>query len=128
MPGREMGAGGQGPGAGVVSHFRDLRVTCVYRIPAEFPAGERFGVIIQIRRAAVSIPSNIAEGHSRESTREYFHHLSIAQGSLAEIETQFEIAVRLGNLTADTLAPVLQNASSLGRQLFALRNALRGRL
>ena len=140
MPGEMAGAGSRGPGAGntpaAVSHFRDLRVwqqamdlvECVYRTSAQFPSGERFGLVSQIRRAAVSIPSNIAEGHTRESTREYLQYISIAQGSLAELETQLEIAARLGYLEHDELAPFLKSIASLGRQLYALRNALKDRI
>jgi four helix bundle protein len=129
------GAGGQGPGAGVVSHFRDLRVwqqgmdlvESVYRATTAFPGDERYALVNQIRRAATSIPANIAEGHTRESTREYLQHLSIAQASLAELETELEIAKRLHYISADQLGPFLKTIASLGRQLYALRNALRER-
>jgi len=77
-----------------------------------------------MQRAAVSVPSNIAEGHARESTKEYLQHLSIAQASLAELETQLEIARRLHYVSNDELTNLLTRISSLGRQLFALRNAL----
>src|SRR6266478_3994026 len=86
-----------------VSHFRGLRVwqgamdlvEAVYRLSEAFPKTEIYGLTAQVRRAAVSVPSNIAEGHTRASTKEYLNHLSIAQASLAEIETQLEIAQRL---------------------------------
>src|SRR5215467_12987129 len=92
-----------------VSHFRELHVRqrgmelveSVYRISAGFPKAELYGLTGQIRRAAVSIPSNIAEGHTRASTKEYLNHLSIAQASLAELETQLEIAVRLRLVGSD---------------------------
>ena len=67
----------------------------VYRITGEFPDSERFGLTMQLRRAAVSVPSNIAEGAARRSRAEYLRFLSIARGSLAEIDTQLEIARRL---------------------------------
>jgi len=86
-----------------------------------------YGLKAQIRRAAVSIPSNIAEGHTRASTREYLNHLSIAQGSLAEVETQLELAVRLQYLSREKLQPILAAIHALGRQLYALRNALEKR-
>jgi four helix bundle protein len=99
----------------------------VYRVSACFPRTELYGLTGQVRRAAISVPSNIAEGHTRASTREYLNHVSIAQGSLAEMETQLEIAMRLGYLRSDELSPVLEQASSIGKQLYALRDALAGR-
>lgn len=96
----------------------------VYRMTRDFPASEIYGLRSQIQRAAVSIPSNIAEGHAREHLKEYLNHLSIAQGSLAELETQMEIAARLGYISSDKLKTALQQTVSLGKQLYALRNAL----
>ena len=64
----------------------------VYRLTATFPSEERFGLTAQLRRAAVSVPSNIAEGSVRRSRKQFCHYLEIALGSLAEIETQLEIA------------------------------------
>jgi len=116
----------------MIAGFRDLRVwqaaidlvAQVYADTATFPREEVFGLAGQMRRAAVSIPSNIAEGHTREHTREYLHHVSIAQGSLAELQTQVVIASRLGYLSADADALLSENMASLARQLYALRNAL----
>jgi len=96
----------------------------VYRVSAGFPKGELYGMVSQIRRAAVSIPSNIAEGHSRASTGEYLHHISIAQGSLAELQTQLEISVWLTFVPPEEVRPMLDAAATLMRQLHALRNAL----
>jgi len=115
-----------------VSHFRDLHVwqrgmnlvEAVYRLSASFPKSELYGLTEQIRRAAVSIPSNLAEGHSRESTKEYLNFVSMAQGSLAEVETQLEIALRLRYASSADVAPLLEEAKVLGKQLYALRNAL----
>ncbi|MEP6741679.1 MAG: four helix bundle protein [bacterium] len=116
----------------MVNSFRDLRVwqaemelvESVYQLTQEFPNHEIYGLTSQIRRAVVSIPSNIAEGHTRESTKEYLHHLSIAQASLAEIQTQIEIAMRLKYISPERFDEVRERCVSLSKQLFALRNAL----
>ena len=102
-------------------------VESVYRVSTAFPPDESYGLKSQMRRAAVSIPSNIAEGQSRASTKEFLNHLSMAQASLAEVETQLEISVRLKYLSADRLAAVAAAIQKLGKQLHALRNALETR-
>jgi four helix bundle protein len=115
-----------------VNSFRDLRVwqggmdvvEDIYHLTASFPKHEIFGLASQMRRAAVSVPSNIAEGHTREHTKEYLHHLSMAHASLAELETQLEIARRLSYVPADRFGELLERLWSLGRQLYSLRNAL----
>ena len=112
--------------------FRELRVWQtsmdlveeVYLLTQDFPKQETYGLTSQIRRAANSVPSNIAEGHTREHIKEYLHHLSMAQASLAEVETQLEIAARLKYLRPSQLAELLPEISSLGKQLYALRNSL----
>ncbi|MBI2908088.1 MAG: four helix bundle protein [Chloroflexi bacterium] len=118
-----------------IASFRDLRVwqaamglvAEVYRLTQVLPADEVHGLTLQMRRAAVSIPSNIAEGHTREHSKEYLQHLSVAQGSLAELQTQLEIASRLGYAPPERISKVLEQTASLARQLYALRNAvLRG--
>jgi four helix bundle protein len=116
--------------------FRDLRVwqlamelvELTYRVTQSFPKHEVYGLTSQIQRAAVSVPSNLAEGHTREHTKEYLHHLSIAQASLAELETQLEIAARLNYLDREELLPILERVVSLGKQQYALRNALLRRI
>jgi four helix bundle protein len=114
-----------------IKSFRDLRVwqlamevvELVYRLTRSFPRSEVYGLASQIQRAAVSVPSNIAEGHTREHTKEYLQHLSIAQASLAELETQLEIATRF-EICFETRLPIAERVGSLGRQLYSLRNAL----
>jgi four helix bundle protein len=115
--------------------FRDLRiwqggmelVESVYRVTQSFPKQEIYGLTSQLRRAAVSIPANIAEGQSREHIKEYLNFLSIAQGSVSELETELEIAGRLGYITADTPSSLMAQLASLGRQIRALRIALASR-
>ncbi len=112
--------------------FKELRVwqaamnlvEKIYRLTQNFPKQETYGLASQMQRAAVSIPSNIAEGHTREHIKEYLHHLSIAQASLAELETQLEISGRLKYVLSDELNELLSEVSSLGRQMYALRNSL----
>ncbi len=99
-------------------------VETIYRLSAGFPRGEVYGLTSQIRRAAVSVPSNIAEGHTRASTKEYLNHISMAQASLAEVETQIEIAKRLGYAAPEDATALLETSSVLGKQLYKLRDAL----
>ena len=118
---------------GAVASYRDLDVwqramslvTICYQLAERFPRNEEFGLGAQVRRAAVSIPSNIAEGHGRSSTGAYLHHLAIAHGSLMELETQLEIAQRLGYVTAAELNEELALAGELGRMLHGLIRRLR---
>ncbi len=84
-------------------------VTEIYRITTSFPKVELYGLTAQIRRAAVSVPSNIAEGATRGSDREFIHFLSIAMGSLSELETQLIIAKNLGYLDGGVLTPSLDS-------------------
>ena len=103
-------------------------VRTVYEISKQFPADERFGLTSQIRRAAVSIPSNIAEGHQRHTTREYIRFISDAEGSLAEVSTQLRIAVDLKFCDGSAIAPILGETDEIRRMLNALRRSLNARL
>ena len=101
-------------------------VEIVYRATANFPKAEFFGLVNQIRRCAISIPSNIAEGAARNSTREWVQFLGVSCGSLSELETQLELARRLGYLEADTDA--MRQTNRVGRIVRALRSSLRGKV
>ena len=101
-------------------------VEMIYRCTEKFPRREIFGLSAQLRRSAVSIPSNIAEGAGRNSPTELFQYLGVANGSLAEVQTQLEIAVRLGYLRTGT--ECLQQASRVGRLLIGLRPSVGARL
>ncbi len=99
-------------------------VEYVYVLSKRFPKEEIYGLTSQVRRAAVSIPSNIAEGHGRNGRREFVHHLSIALGSLAEVETQVQIAPRLGYIGADELSQFQSMASESARIMVGLMHSL----
>lgn len=108
--------------------FRDLKVwqqammlvEDVYRVTAHFPVAERFGLTTQMRRAAVSIPSNIGEGRRRKRQRAYLHYLDIALGSQGEVEVQLEIALSLGFLPQKDYESVANRAAEIGRMLNGL--------
>jgi four helix bundle protein len=98
-----------------------------YRATKAFPADERYGLTAQLRRSAVSIPSNIAEGRGRRGLRGFLYHLSVANGSIMEMETQLLIAVNLGYLRDTEVQPVIQRCGEVGRLLAGLTRALRRR-
>ena len=97
-------------------------VVAVYRQTAGFPKEETYGLISQIRRAAVSIPSNIAEGAGRNSSRELLQFLGITCGSLAELDTQLELAIQLGYM--ERAAAVVEQASRVGMLVRLLRKSI----
>src|SRR5215471_15543372 len=99
-----------------------------YTLTATFPRSEVFGLTAQMRRAAVSISANVAEGHCRRETKPYRHHVSIAIGSHGELETYFELSVRLGFISRADCVRVMKECDSVGRLLSGLHRALRRRL
>jgi len=115
-----------------IESFRDLEawqaammltLEC-YRLTRLFPADERFGLVAQVRRSAVSIPSNVAEGHNRRSLSAYRNHVGIALGSQAEVDTQLEIATRLEYVTIERWNATRPLLDSVGRLLHGLHRAL----
>lgn len=102
-------------------------VVASYDVAKMLPADERFGLREQIRRSAVSVPSNIAEGYGRWFRGDFLRHLLIARGSLSELETQFHITHRVGYLARERVENELEQAWTLNRRLAALIRALRRR-
>jgi len=105
----------------------DLVIQC-YQISKTFPKAELYGLSSQLQRAAVSIPANIAEGHGGSHTKEYLHHLSMAYGSLMEVETHLQIAARLDYLDSSSLQPLLDRTAEIGRMLNGLIQSLNRKL
>jgi four helix bundle protein len=113
--------------------FRDLQVwqrsmeltVAVYRLTKNSPREEAFGLTSQIRRSAVSIPSNIAEGHGRMNPREFKHFLLIARGSNSELETQLELSGALGFADIQLLKKTLAISNEVGKMLFSLLSKLK---
>ncbi len=112
--------------------FNDLRVWQkamdlvpeVYGLARKLPPFERFALVDQLRRAAISVPSNIAEGQARQHSKEFLQHLSIARGSLAEIETLLLLAVRLDYITQEDQAGIQQTIRDVRMPLSGLINRL----
>ncbi len=112
--------------------YRDLEawkqsinlVEQIYRVSRAFPPDERFGLTSQVRRAAVSVPSNIAEGAARSTTGEYLQGLSVASGSLAEVETQIIIANRLDMLILKDMETLLGQAEAISKMMGGLKRSL----
>ena len=96
----------------------------LYLLTRDFPADERFGLISQMRRAAVSVPSNIAEGQARKSTAEFIQFLSISLGSLAELETQLTISVDLGYCSESAALEIFNSIQDLQKMPHSLRAKL----
>src|SRR5262245_4283141 len=102
----------------------DLVVDC-YKFVSGLPKNETYGLISQTQRAAVSIPANIAEGHGRDHLGEYLRHLSIANGSLMELEIHLLLIGRLGFHSANDAEPLLAQCSEIGKMLSGFSKSLR---
>ncbi len=107
----------------VWQHAMDLVIEC-YQLVKHFPSFEQYGLTSQLQRAAVSIPANIAEGHGRAYTKEYLRHLSVAKGSLTELETHIQIAKRLSYCNGEQQNKLLTMTNSIGRMLTGLQKSL----
>ena len=111
-----------------ITNFKDLRiwqeavlfVEQIYKITKEFPKDELYGIVSQMRRSAVSIPSNIAEGFMRYHNKEFKQFLFIALGSSAEIETQLVISHKLSYITDQTLDTLSERIDKINRMVMAL--------
>lgn len=115
-----------------IRNYKDLRVwqqamelaKLVYRLTQSFPPEEKFGIISQMRRAAVSVPSNIAEGQARNTTGEFIQFISHAEGSLAELDTQLRLSVTLGFCRENDLESLAERVTDLQKMLNGLRRKL----
>ena len=115
-----------------VQSYRDLKVWNigvqltleVYRITESFPRSEQFGLTSQLRRAAVSIASNIAEGHARSTRGEYRHFLSIARGSAIEVEVQLFLAEQIGYVRSPMLVKARDHCDAISRMITNLKRAM----
>ncbi|WP_313524331.1 four helix bundle protein [Shinella sp.] len=101
----------------------DLAVEC-YELTRRFPRDEVYGMVSQIRRSAVSIAANIAEGHGRDATGHYVQHLKFAQGSLKELETHLILSSRVGIASPDTVDALMKASDEVGRMLRSLIRSL----
>ena len=120
---------------GRIASYRDLLVwqkgvglaKTVYKLSAAFPVDERFGLVSQMRRAAVSVPPNIAEGQARRGRKEFAQFLSHAEGSLAELDTQLVLAVELGYCSVAQASPPQSSIVELQKMIPRLRQKLNAR-
>jgi len=119
-----------------IRNYRDLvvwqramdLVEMIYRLSRSFPKDEIYGLVAQLRKAAVSVPANIAEGRGRHTTKEFLHFLSIASGSLVEMETHVLIAERLNYVEHQAASEAIELAAEVGRLANGLIRSLRKRL
>jgi len=116
-----------------IRSYRDLKVWQksmriaqeIYSVTAQFPQEELYGLSGQMRRAAISVPSNIAEGHARDSSREYLRYISITFGSVAELETQITLAAYCGYITEESEGALLNKLHEIGIMLRSLQSAMK---
>ena len=125
----------QGVSEGVVRSHRDLKVwqialdmtETLYRTTVDWPKTEQYGLVNQVRRAAVSVPANIAEGAGRRTPGEFMHFIGIARGSLAELETLLIIARRLGYIEEPSFRAITDDLFELGRMTTGLLKSISDR-
>ena len=119
-----------------IQSYRDLKVwqramelaELSYQITKEYPSEERYGLISQIRRSSTSVVANIAEGQGRSHVKEFLNHLSMAKGSLVELETLLLLSQRVGFLKEPQLAKAMEISAEVGRMITGLRHSLESRL
>ena len=119
-----------------ISSFRELRVwqlgmdlaERIYILTDSFPKSETYGITSQIRRSAVSIPSNLAEGHGRNSTKEFLQFIAISFGSICELETQILLSYRLKYINKDDLETILALLTETSKTIRGLQKALKAKL
>src|SRR6476619_1402493 len=104
-----------------------LLVTKIYTTTSKFPKEEIFGITSQIRKCAVSVPSNIAEGFGRDSDKEYLRYLNISMGSLFEMQTQIEIIKNIGYLTQEEFNTIYEDSREIERMLVSFMNKIKER-
>lgn len=119
-----------------IQSYRDLRawqmaielVEDIYKLMRTFPKSETYGLASQMQRAAVSVPANLAEGHQRDSTKENLHHISIALGSIAELDTLITVCERLAYVGHPASGLLSEKADAIGRMLRGLQKGRKAKL
>ncbi|MCZ7648495.1 MAG: four helix bundle protein [Planctomycetota bacterium] len=121
---------------GTIRKYRELRVwnagidfvADIYKVTEGFPKSEQFGLTSQLRRAAISVPSNLAEGHQRNTTLDYLRFVKYALGSTGELDTQLEVARRIGYLTPERYQNLDETLDEIRRMLVGLAGSLHEKL